>query len=169
MGAGKSTVGKRLANKLGLGFVDLDDAFEARYRYSIPRFFDQFGEERFRDFEKQCLIDIIDNEDDVVISTGGGTACFHDNISVMNKNGITVYLKMHPRSLAHRLNRARRPRPIVRDVNDDEMMEFVEEQLAEREPFYAQSYITVKGESLDLEELVDMLKDRKTRDLSLET
>lgn len=169
MGAGKSTVGKRLANKLGIGFVDLDDAFEARYRYSIPRFFDQFGEERFRDFEKQCLTDIIEKEDDVVISTGGGTACFHDNITLMNRSGITVYLKMHPKSLALRLTSARRIRPVVRDINNDGMQEFVEEQLAERETFYNQAQITVKGESLDLEALIDYIKTYKNRNSKLGT
>jgi len=80
MGAGKSTVGKRLANKLDFPFVDLDDAFEARYRYSIPRFFDHFGEDRFRELENQCLKEIIHDHKTVVISTGGGTACSNRNI-----------------------------------------------------------------------------------------
>lgn len=157
MGAGKSTVGKRLARNLGKHFIDLDEAFESKFRYSIPRFFDHFGEVRFREFEKQCLRDIIETEDDAVISTGGGTACFHDNIDLMNRSGITVYLKMHPKSLAHRLNRARRLRPVVREVDHQGMQAFVEEQLAEREAFYEQAQITVKGESLDLEVLIAQL------------
>jgi shikimate kinase len=157
MGAGKSTIGKRLAMKLGKRFVDLDEAFEARFRYSIPRFFDHFGEEHFREFEKQCLEEIINKEEDVVISTGGGTACFHDNMELMNRKGITVYLKMHPKSLAHRLNRARRLRPIVREIDNKGMQAFVEEQLAEREAYYEQAQITVKGESLDLDILVNKL------------
>jgi shikimate kinase len=154
MGAGKSTVGKRLANRLGINFIDLDDAFEAKYRYSIPRFFDHFGEEKFRDLENECLREIIIENEDAVISTGGGTACFKDNMSMMQDAGKTVYLKMHPKSLAHRLNRARRLRPVVRDVQNDDMQGFVEEQLTERETFYKQADITVKGESLDMEELV---------------
>jgi shikimate kinase len=169
MGAGKSTVGKRLARKIGKHFVDLDEAFEAKYRYSIPRFFDHFGEEHFREFEKQCLQEIIDKEEDVVISTGGGTACFHDNITLMNRSGITVYLKMHPKSLAQRLNRARRLRPVVREINNDGMQKFVEEQLTERETFYKQAQITIKGESIDMEELADKIAEHKTRDLRPET
>jgi shikimate kinase len=157
MGAGKSTIGKRLANKLGIAFVDLDDAFEAKYRYSIPRFFDHFGEERFREFEHQCLKEIIDENEDGVISTGGGTACFKDNMAMMKQNGTTVYIKMHPISLAHRLTRARRLRPVIRDIQNDDMQEFVGEQLAEREPFYNEADITVKGESLDLDELIAKL------------
>ena len=157
MGAGKSTVGKRLANKLGINFIDLDDAFEAKYRYSIPRFFDHFGEEKFRDLEHECLKDIIRDNERAVISTGGGTACYMDNMSLMQESGTTIYLKMHPKSLAHRLNRARRLRPVVRDVQNNDMQEFVEEQLDEREVYYNQADITIKGESLDIDELVSKL------------
>ena len=155
MGAGKSTVGKRLANNLDIPFVDLDDAFEARFRYSIPRFFDHFGEKRFREFEHQCLKEIIVEHAEAVISTGGGTACFKNNISLMNKEGITVYIKMHPKSLALRLNKARRLRPVVRDIQNAGMQNFVEEQLAERKSFYEQARIIVKGENLDLEKLTE--------------
>lgn len=158
MGAGKTTVGKRLANRLGVNFIDLDDAFEAKYRYSIPRFFDHFGEEKFRDLENECLKEIIRENQDAVISTGGGTACFMGNMDLMQKAGTTIYLKMHPKSLAHRLNRARRLRPVVRDIQNDDMQEFVEEQLAEREPYYEKARITAKGESLDIDELVGSIK-----------
>ena len=158
MGAGKSTVGKRLANNLDIPFVDLDDAFEARFRYSIPRFFDHFGEKRFREFEHQCLKEIIVEHAEAVISTGGGTACFKNNISLMNKEGITVYIKMHPKSLALRLNQARRLRPVVRDIKNSDMQKFIEEQLAEREPYYEQATTIIKGESLDLADLISKLK-----------
>jgi shikimate kinase len=157
MGAGKSTVGKRLANRLDIPFIDLDDAFEAKYRYSIPRFFDHFGEEKFREFEHQCLREISNEHEDAVISTGGGTACFHDNMQLMHEHGVTVYIKMHPRSLAHRLNNARRIRPIVRDIENNEMRGFIEDQLSEREIFYEQATLTVKGESLDIDELSEAI------------
>ena len=158
MGAGKSTVGKRLANKLGFAFIDLDDAFESKFRYSIPRFFDQFGENRFRELEHQCLKEIITENEMAVISTGGGTACFYNNIDLMNASGISLYLKMHPKSLSQRLTRARRLRPVIRDIPNADMQSFVESQLEEREPFYKQASITVKGESLDMEELINQLK-----------
>lgn len=162
MGAGKTTVGKRLANKLSIPFVDLDDAFEAKYRYSIPRFFEHFGEERFREFENQCLKEIIHEHDTAVISTGGGTACSDRNMLLMNNEGITVYIKMAPKSLAHRLIHARRLRPIVRDIQNDVMLGFVEDQLSEREPFYNRAKHTVKGESLDIEDLVSLVESNET-------
>jgi len=158
MGAGKSTVGRRLANRLNIPFVDLDDAFEAKFRYSIPRFFDHFGEERFREFENQCLREIISEHDTAVISTGGGTACSVENMSLMNTEGITIYLKMASKSLALRLNKARRLRPIIRDIQNDDMLEFIEEQMTKREPFYEQAKLVIKGESLDLDELAGLLE-----------
>jgi shikimate kinase len=154
MGAGKSTTGKRLARRLAMPFVDLDDAFEARYRYSIPRFFERFGEAKFREFEHACLLGVIAGHHEAVISTGGGTACHHDHMAVMNAAGITVYLKMHPASLAQRLNRARRLRPLVRDVKNDDMQAFIEKQLSARGKFYEQAQLIVKGENLDLDALV---------------
>jgi len=158
MGAGKSTVGNRLANRLGIPFIDLDDAFESKFRYSIPRFFDHFGEEKFRELEHQCLKELTLDHEEAVISTGGGTACFYDNLNLMNKNGITVYLKMHPKSLAYRLNHARRLRPVIRDIPNDDMLGFIEDQLNEREKFYDQATLSIKGESLDLEEVVQKIK-----------
>ena len=154
MGAGKSTIGKRLASRLSIPFVDIDDAFERKYRYSIPRFFDQFGEDRFRDLEHHCMKENINENDDAVISTGGGTPCYHNNMGLMQNHGLTVYLKMHPKSLAHRLTQARRLRPVIMDIKNNNMQEFVETQLSERELFYDQANVIVKGENLDLEELL---------------
>lgn len=157
MGAGKSTIGKKLAGRLGVPFIDLDDAFEEKYKYSIPNFFDHFGEERFREFEYQCLKEIIRTYDDAVIATGGGTACFNNNMALMNARGKTVYIKMHSRSLAHRLKCARRLRPVVRDIRNERMQDFVEEQLSERENYYKGAHITVKGEDLDVKELAGLI------------
>lgn len=157
MGAGKSTIGKRLASRLDIPFIDIDEAFETRYRYSIPRFFDQFGEERFRDLEHQCLKDIIEDHEHAVISTGGGTPCFRGNLELMKENGITVYLKMHPSSLASRLKQARRLRPIIMDIHNEDLLAFVESQLKEREPFYERAEIIAKGENFDLDALLEKI------------
>jgi shikimate kinase len=159
MGAGKSTNGKRLAHRLEIPFIDIDEAFEEKFRYSIPRFFDHFDENRFRDLEHQCLREIIDENTDAVISTGGGTPCFHGNMELMKKNGLTVYFHMHPKSLALRLNNSRRLRPVIRDIKHEKMLSFVEEQLSEREVFYQQADIIIKGENLDLDKLVQQIRD----------
>ncbi|MEN8224908.1 MAG: shikimate kinase [Bacteroidota bacterium] len=160
MGAGKSTVGRRLANRLNIPFIDLDDAFESKFRYSIHRFFDQFGETRFRELEHQCLLEVTSENENAVISTGGGTPCFHSNMELMDAAGTTIYLKMHPGSLAHRLSKARKPRPVIRNIHNDDVQTFIEQQLAEREKYYTRAHITVKGEDLDMEKLVEAVMKR---------
>jgi len=158
MGAGKSTVGKRLATKLDMPFVDLDDAFEERYRYSIPRFFEHFGEEKFRELEHACLRSVIAEHVHAVISTGGGTPCHYDNMALMNDAGLTVYLEMRPSSLARRLADAKRLRPLIRDLKQCDMQEYVSKQLSEREDCYRESKLIFRGENLDLEELAGAVK-----------
>lgn len=162
MGAGKSTVGKRLANKLEMPFIDLDDAFEEKYRYSIPNFFDHFGEEKFREFEQLLLHEIVKDNSDVVISTGGGTAFHYNNMDYMNTSGITVYLKLSPLSISHRLKRARKLRPVIREVHHDDMLAFIQEQLKLREEFYNKASIIVKGENFQMDDLLTQIRQDKT-------
>ena len=90
MGCGKSTIGKRLAQKLSLSFIDLDAHIQNNYRKTIADLFDEKGEEAFRRIEQQALMEVADFED-VLVSTGGGAPCFFDNMEVMNRAGVTVY------------------------------------------------------------------------------
>lgn len=158
MGAGKSTIGKRLARKLDLPFIDLDDAFEEKHHYSIPNFFDHFGEDKFRDFEQELLKEVITKNPDAVISTGGGTACYFDNMDLMNESGLSVYLKMSPMSISHRLKMARKLRPVIREVHHDDMLEFIEEQLRIRGKYYDKAQLIVKGENFRLEQLIKQIE-----------
>ncbi|MDR0412307.1 MAG: shikimate kinase [Dysgonamonadaceae bacterium] len=158
MGAGKTTIGKRLSQKLNLQFIDLDLFIESRYRKTINELFAEKGEEHFRDIERKALLEVSQFEN-VVISTGGGTPCFFDNASVMNGLGKTVYLKISPDELIRRLITGRRDRPLVKDKNKEEMERFIIETLAEREPFYNQAAIVFDATHLtsDLNHIVEEL------------
>ena len=156
-GSGKSSVGKKLAAKLGCDFVDLDDAFEEAYHVSIPDFFAKYNEPAFRSCERKVLLDKL-AMDNVVLSAGGGTPCFADNMDTMKQSGIVVYIKMAPASLFDRLSHAKRVRPLVQNKTPEELRAFIDTNLPLRETFYNQAHLTVKGESIDIDSLCEELR-----------
>ena len=113
MYCGKSTFGRRLAEAKGMDYLDLDRAFEARYHYTVPMFFQRFGEAAFRTLETQMLHSTADL-DNVVIATGGGTPCYGDNMDFILAHGTAVYLQMPVDALVERALRSRNPRPHAR-------------------------------------------------------
>ncbi|MCQ2217625.1 MAG: shikimate kinase [Paludibacteraceae bacterium] len=135
MGCGKTTTGKRIAKKYGLDFIDLDHYIENRYFKTIPQLFEEKGEDGFRQIEHNMLIEVSEFEN-AVISTGGGAACFFDNMDIMNKSGETIYLKASPENLFKYLKTATQNRPLLQGKNDEELLQFIKEGLEKREPFY---------------------------------
>jgi shikimate kinase len=140
MGAGKTTVGKALANAANLQFIDMDVYIETRYRKTIEQLFAENGETGFRKIEQDILKDISEFED-VIISTGGGAPCFFDNMQFMNEKGTTVYLKASPEALAKRLNKHKSKRPLIKNKNEHELLDFITVTLNKREPFYNQAAV----------------------------
>jgi shikimate kinase len=158
MGAGKTTAGKKLASVLSFEFIDLDRAFEAATSSTISELFNS-GESAFRKIESSELKKTAGLKN-VIVATGGGTPCFEDNLEWMNGNGITVYLKLSAGSLFRRLAQSKTSRPLLKNLNDVELMEYIVETLSIREKYYKKAAITVKGESLDIAELALSIKDR---------
>ncbi len=154
MGTGKTTAGRELAKALGVEFVDIDHFIQARYLKSVSQLFEDVGEAEFRKIESNILKEVGEFED-VVISTGGGTPCFFDNIDYMNRVGTTIYLKASPEALSSRLNTCKEKRPLIRDKNEEELYAFVVESLQKREPFYSKAGIIFETEELVNREDVD--------------
>ena len=148
MGAGKTTLGKALARALGVPFIDLDWYVEERFHKSIPELFAERGESGFRELERNILLEAGEFED-VVISTGGGTPCFFDNMDYMNAQGLTVFLDVPVEVLFRRLQGATRQRPILRGKTDDELRAFIGEALAGRLPFYSRARYRFDGSRLE--------------------
>ena len=138
MGAGKTTVGKELAKALGLTFYDLDWYITTRMRRTVKEIFDERGEEGFRRIEHNMLHEVAEFEN-VVISCGGGTPCFFDNMEYMNQQADTVYLKASPEVLYAHLQMGKGVRPLLLNKTPDEVQQFIREQLADREHFYSQA------------------------------
>ncbi len=135
MGAGKTTVGKQLSKELNIPFYDLDWYIESRRRKTIPQIFAEQGEEGFRTIERNMLHEVAEFED-VIISCGGGTPCFFDNIDYMNQQGQVVYLRCEPEVLRRHLMMGKTERPLLKGKSPEELIAFITAQLEKREPFY---------------------------------
>lgn len=145
MGAGKTTIGKDLSKRLGLSFIDLDCYIEGRYLKTVGQLFAEKGEEAFRKIERSMLQEVSMFED-VLISTGGGTPCFFENMEFMNRNGKTVYLHVSVDELVKRLELCKHTRPVLKGHSGKELKDFVAESLSKRSPFYEQASVVFDAE-----------------------
>ncbi len=157
MGCGKTTTAKRLSNRLKLNFLDLDEFIEAKYQVSIKDIFQEKGEEAFREIEREALHATFALKD-TIISTGGGTPCFFDNIEQINKNGISIYLEASVGTLVQRLLNAKVQRPLIVGKSKNELSDFIMESLYQRERFYKKAYISVDVYKLNFNELIRMIR-----------
>ncbi len=166
MGAGKTTVGRQLALALGLQFYDLDWYIEMRYHQKVSEIFAQHGEAYFRDLERRMLHEVAEFED-VVVSCGGGTPCFGDNMQYMNQQAETVYLKLEPEVLAMHLSMGRTVRPLILGKSGDELLQYIRDALAQREPFYRQAKHTVDVSLMDNFEKISITIDLLRKELKV--
>ncbi len=163
MGAGKTTVGKALAAELGVPFYDLDWYITMRYRRSVPEIFAERGEEGFRELERRMLHEAAEFEN-IVLSCGGGTPCFFDNMEYMNSLADTVYLKATPDVLAMHLRMGKGKRPLLEGKSPEELEAYIQESLAGREKFYNQAKFTLDVSLLDssvkIQESVRLIREK---------
>jgi shikimate kinase len=139
MGSGKTTVGKALARELGLQFYDLDWYIENRRRKTVPQIFAERGEAGFREIERNMLHEVAEFED-IVLSCGGGTPCFFDNMDYLNQQGDVIWLKADAEVLYKHLLMGKTERPLLKGKSPEELITFIREQLAQREPFYSKAH-----------------------------
>jgi|APHig6443718053_1056840.scaffolds.fasta_scaffold19573_4 shikimate kinase len=156
MGSGKSFVGRKLSKILDLPFIDLDQLLEQTYHLSVNDFFNRYGEDAFRQAERSILLST-EQLITGIISTGGGTPCYYDNMSWMKANGYTVYLRMNAKALCYRLKESKKPRPLIRDLGSNDLLPFIEAKLIEREVFYSQADLVYQGENLSVSAFAERL------------
>lgn len=157
MGSGKTSTGKALAEKMGFEFADLDRVIESETQSTIAELFKDQGEQTFRKLEYDTLNRLL-KKDSLVLSTGGGTACFFNAMETINKNSVSVYLKMSADSLFNRLVNERSKRPLIKDLGEKELRHFISELLFIREPYYNKAHYKVKAKEIQIGALVDFLR-----------
>lgn len=157
MGSGKTTLGRKLANKLGYAFFDLDELIEEQEKLSISEIFSKQGENYFRTVEQKILNDKLVTNQPLVLSVGGGTPCFFDNMEFINKQATSIYLKYNAGMLYSRLSSAKAKRPLLTEKSDEELKDFIKITLSEREGFYNQSKIVVESNNITVDTIFHQL------------
>ena len=158
--SGKTTLGKQLAMGLNLEFIDLDDFIEQQEGKTIPEVFLEAGEEEFRRRERKALRRVI-LKDDILVSTGGGVPCHLDNMTLMEKHGIIIYLKADDETLVSRLKAAAIDRPIVKGKSEEELRTYLVELRNRCEHYYIRAHIIADGNKTGINDIVELLKKVK--------
>lgn len=157
MGSGKTHWGRLLSEKLGIRFFDLDEQITANAGKSIPEIFAIDGEEHFRLLEKEVLQTLTASHEQFILSTGGGTPCYFNNIDFMNEAGTTVWIHTPADLLFTRLVKEKEKRPLIRDLSDEQLRSFISKKYADRRMYYEQASLIVEEEPVQLEKLIETI------------
>ena len=159
MASGKSTIGREISKKLDMKFIDLDDYISKREKSSISEIFKVKGEIYFRRIESLYLSEILNSKDNFILSLGGGTPCYSNNMDlIMNSEAVSIYIKAGIKTLVSRLTAEKNKRPLVAELEDDKLVEFVAKHLFERRFFYEQASMTVNTEDKSTEEITTEIR-----------
>jgi len=159
MGCGKTSIGKKIANRLNYSFIDIDQEISRQQNKSIPEIFIESGEDGFRELETN-FVELIQKEN-IVYATGGGLPCFNNNIEILNQKGITIYLECPTKELFQRLKKSKEERPLIKSLNDEDLLRFIETTLSNRTKYYNQAKITCEISSQDVGFIVKTLESHQ--------
>lgn len=156
-GTGKTYWAQRISVLKNIDWIDLDAEIEKESNLSIQAIFETEGEAVFRKKEAEALRKLVEFKN-IVIATGGGAPCFHDNMKVMNETGVTIWIDESVEVLVERLKAGRDHRPMIRGMNDDQLIEFVERKLKERESFYSLAQYRLNDRHLNQQEIIKIIE-----------
>lgn len=157
MGCGKSYWGKLLSQKLKFPYFDLDEQIESSEGKTITQIFALEGEEYFRLKEKEILYILTESHESFVLSTGGGTPCFYNNIDYMNNAGTTVWINSSVNTMFDRLIKEKEKRPLIRNLTDEQLRAYIAKKYADRRIYYQQASVIVHADNIDLQQLTNQI------------
>jgi shikimate kinase len=152
MGAGKTQLGRSLAQSLNIRFINSDSEIEQQTGMTIGQIFEQYGEDYFRTLEKEFL-QTFNADNSFVLATGGGTPCYNDQMTVLNALGTTVYLQCSNETLFSRLKNERDHRPLIAGLSDDELRDAIDFRMKQRESIYQLAQIVLPENEQTVESL----------------
>ena len=155
MGSGKTLVSKELNILNNFKIFDLDTEISKQNNRSITEIFKEKGEIFFRKTEKEVLEKILSTEKNIILSLGGGTPCYYNNINRINEKTFSVFLKTNVKTLTQRLSSEKDKRPLIQNISNEDLPEFIAKHLFERNPFYNQAKITINTDNLSAREIAE--------------
>ncbi|MFI3258914.1 MAG: shikimate kinase [Rikenellaceae bacterium] len=160
MGCGKSTIGRKLSTRLGWSLVDTDALIEQRAGMSVGEIFDRYGESRFREMEQELVAELVQDGRDRVVSTGGGLPMWGENMEMINRAGETIYIARTAENIASRLSpHGREKRPKLRGLSDEELVEFMAENIAQRDPTYRRAKLVIEAVPMSDYQILETIKE----------
>lgn len=147
MGSGKSHISKNLSQKLNFKLIDLDQKISEEHQQTIPEIFEKRGEIYFRKEEKRILEELLNSEEDLVLSLGGGTPVYYENMTIINEKSKSFFLRASVGTLTTRVLLQKHSRPLIAKLEDADIPEFIAKHLFERNPFYSKAHFTIDTDS----------------------
>ena len=155
MGSGKSHVSKLLSSQLQLKLIDLDQRISFKSGMTIPEIFEKKGEIYFRKKEKEILEEILASEKSAILSVGGGTPVYYNNMEIIKNKSESFYLRTSVKTLVDRVSKNKEKRPLIARITDEDLPEFIAKHLFERQTFYGQAKYTVSTDGKEVQNIVD--------------
>jgi len=160
MGSGKSHISKILSDKINFKLIDLDKEISRRNKLTIPEIFEKKGEIYFRKLERETLEELLATEENLVLSLGGGTPVYYNNMEIVNLNSKSVFLRASIQTLSERISKQKEKRPIIANISDENLPEFIAKHLFERNEFYSKAQFNIITDSREPEDIVNEIIEK---------
>ncbi|REC55338.1 shikimate kinase [Chryseobacterium piscium] len=160
MGSGKSHISKILSDKINFKLIDLDKEISRRNKLTIPEIFEKKGEIYFRKLERETLEEILATQENIVLSLGGGTPVYYNNMEIINNNSASVFLRASICTLAERISKQKEKRPLIAKIADEDLPEFIAKHLFERNVYYSKAQLSINTDQKNPEDIIQEIIEK---------